>query len=153
MTNFEMALRIAGMNGQDLAEITGTGRSYISQLVTGARNLGKSNIAQFAEALDVDQAWLMGFPGQIPVWDPLAEKTLTCQIVRSEDIPEYGTYYIVHHPETGITFGLIVSQGDQLTITDWQGRCPRDASEIQDYDWMDQDGRDCVMMGGLPRRI
>lgn len=153
MTNFETALRIAGITGQELAEITGTSRSYISQLVTGARNLGKSNIAQFAEALDVDQAWLMGYPGQLPMWDPLAGKTLTCQIVRSEDIPDYGIYYIVYHPENGLTFGVIVSQGDQLTLTDWWGRCPRDASEIQDFDWMDQLGHDCVMMGGLPRRI
>ena len=152
MTNFAIARKLSGITSAGLAEQTGSSRAYISQLESGVRNLGRSNLEQFAALLNADPAWLLGQPSTLPVTDPQSGSTCFCQIIHSVEIPDYGMLYLVHYPETGDDFGVILADGVQFTVTDWQSMPqPRSIEEIAEFEWMDATGREAVMLEGLPR--
>ena len=153
MTNFEIAARFAGLNGRELAKRLGVSTAYISQLMTGKRSLGPNNVQLLAKTLDVDAAWLLGVAQALPVADPLEGEVFNARIIRSEDIPDYGTLYHVHLAETGDIVPVILSAGVQLTPTDWQTLTVRRAEDIAGCVWMGPDGRDAVILDGLPRVI
>lgn len=151
MTNFETAARLAGLNGKQIAERLGVSTAYISQLMTGKRNLGPNNVQLLADLLDVDQAWLLGVPQTLPLIDPLTGDVFSAGIIRSEDIPEYGTLYHVYLSETGDIVPVILSAGMQLTPTDWTSLTVHSVADIPDGTWMGPGGLDAIMLDGLPR--
>ncbi|MVX63123.1 helix-turn-helix domain-containing protein [Clostridium chromiireducens] len=53
-------LEIRGMKQSELVEKTGIGKSSISTYISGAYEPKQKNIYKIAEALDVNEAWLMG---------------------------------------------------------------------------------------------
>ncbi len=55
------ALSIRGMKQAELVEITGIGKSSISTYLSGEYEPKQRNIYKIAQALDVSEAWLMGF--------------------------------------------------------------------------------------------
>ena len=151
MTNFEIAAHFAGLNGKAIAERLGVSTAYVSQLMTGKRSLGPNNVQLLATTLDVDPAWLLGVPQTLPLIDPLTGNVFSAGIIRSEDIPDYGTLYHVYPAETGDIVPVILSAGLQLTPTDWTALTVRSAADIADCAWMGPGGRDAVMIDGLPR--
>lgn len=54
-------LKIRGMRQADLVEKTGIGKSSISTYISGAYEPKQRNIYKIAKALDVNEAWLMGY--------------------------------------------------------------------------------------------
>ena len=48
---------------------------------------------------------------------------------------------------------VVYDDGTLMHLRDWQAGYPKDCNEIKDYDWITEDGRDTVMMDGLPRVI
>lgn len=59
-TRINKALAIRGMKQVDLSEKTGIPKSAISQYCSGAFKPKQKRLFLIAEALDVDEAWLMG---------------------------------------------------------------------------------------------
>ena len=57
----KQALRIKGMRQSDLCQITKIPKSAISQYVSGAFEPKQDRIYLIAKALNVSEAWLMGF--------------------------------------------------------------------------------------------
>jgi transcriptional regulator with XRE-family HTH domain len=55
------ALEIRNMRQADLASITGIGKSSISTYISGAYEPKQRNIYKISKALNVDEAWLMGY--------------------------------------------------------------------------------------------
>jgi transcriptional regulator with XRE-family HTH domain len=55
------ALELRGMKQSDLVEKTGIGKSSISTYISGAYEPKQRNIYKIAKALDVNEAWLMGY--------------------------------------------------------------------------------------------
>lgn len=156
MTNFGIARRyFARISGAELAERLGTGKSYVSQLESGHRGMTGQNVRRVAEILDVSPAWLLEVPETMPLTDPINGETWIVPIMRSEDIPGYGTMYHIWLGEDGIDLivPIIIAGGVQITPFDWQGQTARRASEIGEYKWIGPRGQDCVMVDGLPRII
>lgn len=58
---FKEALDDAGMKAQELADLTGIGKSSISQYVNGSFCPNNIRAGQIADVLHVSPAWLMGF--------------------------------------------------------------------------------------------
>lgn len=56
-----MALHIRGMKQSDLCKITKIPKSAISQYISGAFEPKQDRIYLIAKALDVSEAWLIGF--------------------------------------------------------------------------------------------
>ena len=48
---------------------------------------------------------------------------------------------------------VVYDDGTLMHLRDWQSGYPKDCNEIKDYDWITEDGRDTIMMDGLPRVI
>ena len=59
------ALEARGMKQADLVEKTKIGKSSISTYLSGAYEPKQKNIYRIASALNVDEAWLMGFDVQM----------------------------------------------------------------------------------------
>ena len=153
MNNITIARTLNHMTAVQLAEAAGSTKQYISALENGIRNLGPNNVKIFTDILGVDKAWLLGCPGILPVYDPLTKIIISTEIIRTEEIPDYGVLYLVH-AQTGDNFAVILASGVQFTAADWQDpNQPMIAAEIADYKWMDVNGNDAVMIDGLPRSI
>ena len=154
MTNFAIARRLyAGITSADLAERLGTTQPYISKLETGKCAMTRQSVQRIAEILGVSPAWLMDIPEAMPVTDPLSGTLYTLPIMRSDDIPGYGTLYHVWLDDAALIVPVILAGGVQITPRDWQGQTARSASEIPEHEWIGPHGQDCVMVDGLPRII
>ena len=55
------ALNIRGMKQIELAQKCGIGKSSISQWLSGRSKPNSENVYKLAKALDVEEAWLMGY--------------------------------------------------------------------------------------------
>lgn len=47
----------------------------------------------------------------------------------------------------------VYNDGDLFHLRDWQSGRPESLDEIQDYDWLTEDGRPATMLNGHPRRF
>lgn len=54
------ALALRNLKQSDLVELTGIGKSSISTYISGAYEPKQKNIYKIAQALNVDESWLMG---------------------------------------------------------------------------------------------
>lgn len=57
----QRALNLRGMKQSDLVEKTGIGKSSISTYISGSYEPKQKNLYKIAKALDVNEAWLLGF--------------------------------------------------------------------------------------------
>ena len=40
-----------------------------------------------------------------------------------------------------------------MTIEDWQGGVPATQKDIEEFDWLSEDGKDAIVLDGLPRLL
>ena len=153
MTNFEIAKRFCGIPAAALAQRLGVSPQQLNGWLKGARVPSRTNVDEIAAAMGVDPAWLLGVPQRLPLIDPLTGDVFSAGIIRSEDIPDYGTLYHVYLSETGDIVPVILSTGIQLTPTDWTALTVRSAADIAECSWMGPGGRDAIMLDGLPRVV
>lgn len=153
MTNFEIAKSFAGLPAAALAQRLGVSPQQLNGWLKGDRTPSRTNVDHIARTMDVDPAWLLGVPQQLPLIDPLHGDVYACAILRTEEIPEYGILYHVYLAETEDIVPVILSAGIQLTPIDWTSLTVRSAEDIPDARWMGPGGRDAVMLDGLPRVI
>ena len=150
MKELKKALYLRGMWQAELADTLGVSRQQVTEYISGRRALGPKMLPKVAEALGVTQAYLRGISECIPVYDYEAEECVSCPIMVAEELPGYGEFYMVDHPEIG-PLAVILSAGIQFTPRDWQGVQPKSVEEIAETDWVDQRGVDAIMLAGLPR--
>lgn len=46
---------------------------------------------------------------------------------------------------------LLYRDGTIMHLHDWQGPNPENIGEVEDFEWVDEEGRPAVMVDGLPR--
>ena len=151
-TNFDTACRMRGVDTAALAAQLGTSAESLTEYRKGRRELGNKLLPAVASALDVSQAYLRGIADSLPVYDWAYGTSTLCPIMAAREIDGYGMCYIVDHPEVG-WMTVILADGIQFTPNDWQGRQPLSVDEIDAVDWVDNTGRDAIMIDGLPRSI
>lgn len=79
-----IALDMRGMKQADLVEKTKIGKSSISTYISGAYEPKQKNIYRIASALNVDEAWLMGFDV------PMNRKNISLEASKGIKIPVLG---------------------------------------------------------------
>lgn len=46
---------------------------------------------------------------------------------------------------------IVYEDGTLMHLQDWQSGYPKSYNEIAEFDWLTEDGRECVMFNGMPR--
>ena len=46
---------------------------------------------------------------------------------------------------------IVYNDGALMHLQDWQSGYPKSYNEIAEFDWLTEDGRECVMFNGMPR--
>lgn len=100
-------LTIRGMKQADLVYKTGIGKSSISTYISGNYEPKQRNIYKIANALNVSEAWLMGYDVPMerdsPIATPYPAPTVTDDVV---------TFPVI---------GDVAAGYDQIAIEDWSG--------------------------------
>lgn len=76
------ALELRGMKQSDLVNKTGIGKSSISTYISGLYEPKQKNIYKIAQALDVNETWLIGY--EVPM-DRSYNYNLDCKEILEED--------------------------------------------------------------------
>lgn len=71
-SRFQKALELRNMKQADIVEKTGIGKSSISTYLNGEYEPKQRNIYKIAKALDVSEAWLMGYTDNMERQDKTA---------------------------------------------------------------------------------
>ncbi|MCL2052275.1 MAG: helix-turn-helix domain-containing protein [Lachnospiraceae bacterium] len=82
-----MAMNSCGINTTELAEKTGYSKASISQWVNGIYEAKQDGVYQLAQALNVSEAWLMGYDV------PMAKKIVRISPNYSSELSEIINYY------------------------------------------------------------
>lgn len=147
-----IARRFAGLSQTQLAESLGMSQQYVSALESGARNPGPNLAPKLAKLLDVSTAWLTGRPQSLPLYSVDDDTTYICEIMREENIPDYGILYHVYVDVIGDIVPVIVTKNVMFCPWQWDN-CPcKSADDIQDYRWCEPHSNSpAIMLDGLPR--
>lgn len=107
-TRLKRALKINGMKQAELSSITKIPKSAISQYVSGAFEPKQDRVELIAEALNVSEAWLMGF--DVPM--EREHKTFADNFPPPNITEEYTTFPII---------GDVAAGYDHIAIESWDG--------------------------------
>ena len=119
---------------------------------SGMRSLGPKLLPAAADALGVSTAYLRGDAQRLAVRDFITGEIVVCPIMSETVIDTYGMFYLVEHDQVG-PIAVIMADGVQFTLSDWQGPQPMTIDEIEEYRWVDAFGRMSIMLRGLPRMM
>ena len=149
----DMAIKQSGKPNLQIAGEVGVTPAQITNWVCGRRNPGEKYIEPLAAALDVDAAWVAGYPGEIAVLDTDAGETYKMSIAKTVHVDGYGTLYLTYNLDNGFALSVIVGlDGVCFLPRDWQGKQPRKLDDIRDIGWVGPGGHPAVVMpDGLPR--
>lgn len=152
--NIMRARQLRHLRLVDLADRLDILPQTLHKYESGSRGIGAKLMPMLREALDVSAAYLRGEEQMLPVRDWETGETLMCPIMREEAIEGYGVLYMVD--DAGTAISVLMADGVQFTLSDWQGEQVMTAAQITDPPnghWVDAWGRDAVMLDGLPRVI
>lgn len=152
MNELKTAMMMRGMRPVDLAKAAGMSAQQVGNYVNGGRPAGPKVAKTFAEILGVSEAYLRQDAQRLAVRDFVTGETTACEIMIEVALDKYGVFYVVDHPEVG-PIAVILADGVQFTLSDWQGVQPLAADEIGRCRWVDAAGRDAVMLEGKPRLV
>lgn len=107
-TRLKRALKINGMKQAELSSITKIPKSAISQYVSGAFEPKQDRVELIAEALNVSEAWLMGF--DVPM--EREHKTFVDNFPSPNITEEYTTFPVI---------GDVAAGYDHIAIESWDG--------------------------------
>lgn len=107
-TRLKRALKINGMKQAELSSITKIPKSAISQYVSGAFEPKQDRVELIAEALNVSEAWLMGF--DVPM--EREHKTFADNFPSPNITEEYTTFPVI---------GDVAAGYDHIAIESWNG--------------------------------
>lgn len=152
--NIKRARYLRKMRLNDLAGALGVTPQTLVKYESNRIQPGAKMLPQLCEVLDVSAAFLRGEEQRLPVRDWETGETLLYPIMREEAIESYGVLYLVD--DTGAELSVLMADGVQMTLSDWQGAQVMTAAQIADPPnghWVDAWGRDAVMLDGLPRVV
>lgn len=138
-----------GMTQTELAARLGVSPQMLCNYERGSSRPGPKMLPALADALGVSAAYLRGDAQRLAVYDRTRGCTAALPIVAETVLDDYGVFYLVDHPEVGI-MAVILSDGVQFTLSDWQDKQPMTIAEIAAKRWVDGQGCDAVMYQGLP---
>lgn len=150
MTPIKTVRLMRGISQTELAARMGISPQSLNQYESGARSLGPKLLPLAAGALGVSSAYLREDAQRLAVRDFITGETAVCAIMSETVIDAYGMFYLVEHAQVG-PIAVILSDGMQFTLGDWQGKQPLTRDEIADCSWVDAYGHPAIMLDGLPR--
>lgn len=152
MTPIKTARLMRRMTQSELAARMQILPQTLNNYESGTRSLGPKLLPAAADALGVSTAYLRGDAQRLAVRDFVTGEIAVCPIMSETVIDTYGMLYLVEHDQVG-PIAVILADGMQFTLGDWQGSQPMTVDEIAEYSWVDAFGRTVIMIGGLPRMI
>lgn len=154
MNPIKTARQLRGLSQIELAQRLGITPQALSAYERGERQPGPKLLPILSEALCVSPAYLRGDAQHLSVWDWVSEEPVLCAIISETPIEDYGILYIVEADVLSGPTSVILADGVQFTLSDWQGEQVMTADDIADPPngyWVDPRGNRAVMMDGLPR--
>lgn len=152
MTPIKTARIMRRMTQSELAARMQILPQTLNNYESGMRSLGPKLLPAAADALGVSTAYLRGDAQRLAVRDFVTGQTVVCPIMSETVIDTYGMFYLVEHDQVG-PIAIIMADGVQFTLSDWQGPQPMTIDEIAEYRWVDAFGRMAIMLQGLPRMM
>lgn len=152
MTPIKTARLMRRMTQSELAARMQILPQTLNNYESGTRSLGTKLLPAAADALGVSTAYLRGDAQRLAVRDFVTGQTVVCPIMSETVIDTYGMFYLVVHDQVG-PIAIIMADGVQFTLSDWQGPQPMTIDEISEYRWVDAFGRMAIMLQGLPRMM
>lgn len=80
----------------------------------------------------------------------LADETVTISIINEVKLND-ATMYIASVDGVMRISVIVYNDGTLFHQRDWQSGNPTTAEEVEDYDWLTEDGRDAIVLSGQPR--
>lgn len=77
---------------------------------------------------------------------------LQIEIIKKLNLGE-ATMWIFNYDNNFTSSCIIYEDGTFFCLRDWQGAHPETAEEIEDFDWIREDGKSAAVLHGLPRVI
>ena len=152
MTPIKTARLMRRMTQSELAARMQILPQTLNNYESGTRSLGPKLLPAAADALGVSTAYLRGDAQRLAVRDFITGEIVVCPIMSETVIDTYGMFYLVEHDQVG-PIAVILADGVQFTLSDWQGPQPMTIDEIEEYRWVDAFGRMSIMLRGLPRMM
>ena len=152
MTPIKTARIMRRMTQSELAARMQILPQTLNNYESGMRSLGPKLLPAAADALGVSTAYLRGDAQRLAVRDFITGEIVVCPIMSETVIDTYGMFYLVEHDQVG-PIAVILADGVQFTLSDWQGPQPMTIDEIAEYRWVDAFGRMAIMLQGLPRMM
>ena len=156
MNPIKTARLMRGSSPAALAHRLGITPQALSGYERGERQPGPKLLPILSDALDVSPAYLRGDAQHLTVRDWISEDPILCDIISETSIEDYGILYIVEADILSGPISVILADGVQFTLSDWQGAQVLTADDIADPPngyWVDPRGCRAVMLDGLPRML
>lgn len=165
-SNLAIARELRGLTQTNLATEIGVTKPQIGNWEQGLRRPSRDYVAALSKALDVDEAWIAGYPAIITVPDHQTKDVYHMPVMRTVPIDGYGALYLVWAkdacPDADLSsMSVIVGEGVTISQRGWDNPDPPETLEeidqygnnygITDCGWCSPDGSPCVMIDGLPR--
>lgn len=137
------------------AKLLGISRDRVIDLCNAGRmgrKLGGVWVMEGYE-LRANQVRSAGRPKRFALHDWERGEDVLCPIRHEWGLTEGAVLLHVQHPSIGLVAVVAYPSGEQFTPSDWQSEQPLLARQIEQWQWVDENGRDAVMMDGLPRKV
>ena len=72
------------------------------------------------------------------------------KIIKSEIVKD-AKLVIFKFDEFDTSAAIIYNTGELFHLKDWQGGVPATQKDIEEFDWLSEDGKDAIVLDGLPR--
>ena len=74
------------------------------------------------------------------------------KIIKSEIVKD-AKLVIFEFDEFDTSAAIIYNTGELFHLKDWQGGVPATQKDIEEFDWLSEDGKDAIVLDGLPRLL
>lgn len=150
-----MIAEIRKSRGLSLDEVSQKAKvdlSNLSKIERGRYNVGIDILGRIADALMVELefkgiGYIMGIEERLKV---LADGE-PCFIQREFEVNEDATMYHFICGGTEESACIVYNDGTLFHQYDWQSGRPKTVEEIEDYNWIREDGVEAINFMGLPR--
>lgn len=73
-------------------------------------------------------------------------------VIKSEIVKD-AKLIIFEFDEIGTSAAIIYNTGELFHLRDWQGEVPTSQEDIENFNWLSEDGKDAIVLDGLPRLL
>lgn len=76
-----------------------------------------------------------------------------CKVTIEQIIEDEEGKLVLFHAEACYAAVYVYNDGELFHLRDWQSARPESLDEMEDFDWLTEDGRPAVMLNGRPRKF